>query len=181
MLFNQKNSKFIVMVLSFIFMGVSLLFLAVNSVLMAGSEYISCDFLSEIKEDQKNKMDECLEFKQRVDWIRKKIIVYALFGTIISFFAGMCSYSSLKKKDKNLLTKKIINTLTTPDEKLLLRALESVGGELTQSALVKKTKLSKVKVHRIVKRLESLNMIDKYSYGVTNMIKLNENIEEKKN
>jgi uncharacterized membrane protein len=32
--------------------------------------------------------------------------------------------------------------------------------------------LSKVKVHRIVKRLESLQIIKKYPYGLTNKIRL---------
>lgn len=52
------------------------------------------------------------------------------------------------------------------------------NGELTQSDLVRKTKLSKVKVHRIVKRLESLGIVSKYPYGITNKIKLEKSLYE---
>ena len=58
------------------------------------------------------------------------------------------------------------------DEKIVIKELERNEGELTQSDLVRKTKLSKVKVHRIIKRLESLFIVSKYPYGVTNKIKL---------
>jgi uncharacterized membrane protein len=43
---------------------------------------------------------------------------------------------------------------------------------------VKRTKLSKVKVHRVLKRLESMGIVNKYSYGITNKIRLNGGIEK---
>ena len=46
-----------------------------------------------------------------------------------------------------------MDTIILPDEKTVIEVLERNGGELAQSELVKITKLSKVKVHRIVKRL----------------------------
>ena len=66
--------------------------------------------------------------------------------------------------------------MTTPEEKLVIRILNENGGELTQSELVRRTRLSKVRVHRVIKRLESLNIVDKYSYGLTNKIKLNDSV-----
>lgn len=93
-------------------------------------------------------------------------------GAIISILAGVALYDLLKKEEKKELTKSLINTMTTPDEKLIIKALEESGGEMTQSELVKSTKLSKVKVHRIVKRLEGLEIVSKYPYGMTNKIKL---------
>ncbi len=84
----------------------------------------------------------------------------------------------LKKKERKKLTKDLINTMTTPEEKLILKELEEAGGELTQSELVRKTGLSRVKVHRIVKRLERLEIISKYPYGVTNKIKLEKKLME---
>jgi len=63
-----------------------------------------------------------------------------------------------------------------PDEKIVIKELERSNGEMTQSDLVRRTKLSKVKVHRIIKRLESLGIISKYPYGITNKIKLEKSL-----
>jgi len=63
-----------------------------------------------------------------------------------------------------------------PDEKIVIKELGRNNGELTQSDLVRKTKLSKVKIHRIVRRLETLEIISKYPYGVTNKIKLEKSL-----
>ena len=78
----------------------------------------------------------------------------------------------LKKKEAKELAKNIVDSMILPNEKLIIAELENHGGELTQSELVKNTGLSKVNIHRIVKRLESLNMVNKLSYGMTNKIKL---------
>jgi len=109
------------------------------------------------------------------------IIFVSLSGSTISITAGLSLLSLLRKKERKDLTKGVIDTVTTPEEKLVIRILNENGGELTQSELVKRAKLSKVKVHRIVKRLESLNIINKYSYGLTNKIKLNDSIFEDNN
>jgi len=69
--------------------------------------------------------------------------------------------------------------MTTPEEKLVIRELEDAGGELTQSELVKKTGISKVKVHRVIKRLEQLKILSKYPYGVTNKIKVEKEVYRK--
>ncbi|MBI3035785.1 MarR family transcriptional regulator [Candidatus Woesearchaeota archaeon] len=65
-----------------------------------------------------------------------------------------------------------------PDEKIAIGELEKNNGALTQSELVRNTGLSKVKVHRIVKRLESLGIVKKYPYGVTNKIKLEKILDD---
>jgi len=68
--------------------------------------------------------------------------------------------------------------MLTPEEKVVIKLLKENDGELTQSELVTRTKLSKVKVHRVIKRLESLNVVSKYPYGVTNKIKLEKLTDE---
>ncbi len=100
------------------------------------------------------------------------VIIISLLGSAISILAGLSLMDLLKKKEKKELTKSVIDTMTTPEEKLVIKELEEADGELTQSELVKKTKLSKVKVHRVIKRLEQLKIVSKYPYGVTNKIKL---------
>ncbi len=106
------------------------------------------------------------------------VIIVSFLGSIISILAGLSLMDLLKKKERKKLTKSLIATMTTPDEKLIMKELEEAGGELTQSELVRKTRLTKVKVHRIIKRLESLEIISKYPFGVTNKIKLEKLMEE---
>ncbi len=95
-----------------------------------------------------------------------------LFGSIISILAGISIMNLLRAKETKELKKEVIESMILPDEKIVIKELEINDGELTQSELVRRTKLSKVKVHRIVKRLESLGIVSKYPYGVTNKIRL---------
>lgn len=106
------------------------------------------------------------------------IIILSFLGSAISILAGLSLMDLLRKKERKELTKSVIDTMTTPEEKIVIKELEKNNGELTQSDLVKKTGLSKVKVHRIVKRLESLEIVKKYPYGVTNKIKLEKSLYE---
>ena len=59
-----------------------------------------------------------------------------------------------------------------PEEKLVVKLLEDNNGKLTQSELVRQSNLNKLKVSRIIKKLESSNIINKYPYGMTNNIQL---------
>ena len=100
------------------------------------------------------------------------IVIVSFLGSIIAILAGLSLMDLLKKKEAKELAKNIVDSMILPNEKLIIAELENHGGELTQSELVKNTGLSKVNIHRIVKRLESLNMVNKLSYGMTNKIKL---------
>lgn len=119
-------------------------------------------------------------YNPRINTMFYVTTILSLFGAIVSLLAGFSLLSLLKKKERKKLTKDVISTMTTPEEKLVIGELEENGGELTQSELVRRTKLSKVKVHRIVKRLESLKVVSKYPYGVTNKIKLEHSIYKEK-
>lgn len=57
-----------------------------------------------------------------------------------------------------------------PEEKHLISELEKSGGELTQKELTDITGYSRVKVHRIIQKLESKKLIRKVPYGQTNKI-----------
>ena len=105
-------------------------------------------------------------------------IIVNFFGALISIFAGLSLISILRYKESRELKKEVIDSMVMPDEKTVIKELENNNGALTQSELVMDTGLSKVKVHRIVKRLESLGIVKKYPYGVTNKIKLEKIVEE---
>ena len=105
-------------------------------------------------------------------------IAVNFFGALISILAGLSLIGILRSKESKELKREVIDSMVMPDEKVVISELERSNGELTQSDLVKKTGLSKVKVHRIIKRLESLGVVSKYPYGVTNKIKLGKSMYE---
>lgn len=105
-------------------------------------------------------------------------MITSLIGCIVSILAGLSILDLVRKKEKRELTKSIIESMTTPEEKKVILALENAGGELTQAQIVDKVGLTKVKAHRIIKHLEQMKIITKYPYGVTNKIVL-EKISEK--
>ena len=106
------------------------------------------------------------------------ILITSFLGMIISSFAGFTIMSLLKKKEKKEIKSSVMNAMLMPEEKLVIKILERHDGELTQSELVKQSKLTKLKISRVIKRLESLKVVSKYPYGVTNKIKLEKKIDE---
>jgi uncharacterized membrane protein len=106
-------------------------------------------------------------------------LIASYSGLAISLLAGFSLFDLLKRKEKKELTKKVIDTMLTPEEKQVIRFLEENNDEMTQSELVSRTKLSKVKISRVIKRLESLKAVSKFPYGMTNKIKLEKRMYEK--
>lgn len=64
---------------------------------------------------------------------------------------------------------KVMSTLTGDEKKVLLKIIESQG-TIFQSDLVNKTKFTKVKVTRILDRLEGKRLIERKRRGMTNVI-----------
>ncbi len=64
---------------------------------------------------------------------------------------------------------KVMSTLTGDEKKVLLKIIESQG-TIFQSDLVDKTKFTKVKVTRILDRLEGKRLIERKRRGMTNVI-----------
>ncbi|MBR9676303.1 MarR family transcriptional regulator [Candidatus Woesearchaeota archaeon] len=64
---------------------------------------------------------------------------------------------------------KIMNKLSV-DQKKVLEKIISSQGSMFQSEIVSSTKLSKVKVTRILDRLEGLGLVDRKRRGMTNIV-----------
>ena len=64
---------------------------------------------------------------------------------------------------------KVMSTLTGDEKNVLLKIIESQG-TIFQSDLVDKTKFTKVKVTRILDRLEGKGLIERKRRGMTNVI-----------
>ena len=100
------------------------------------------------------------------------VLVYSFFGMIISALAGVAIYSQSKMKEKEGATHSTHAVKLQPDGREVVKLLQDNGGTLTQSELVKKSGMNKLRVSRIIKRLEKLNVIQKHPYGMTNNITL---------
>ena len=196
LLFDKHKWHIIVMVLCFIYGGVSLVIFALQTNSLIRAEELEQQIGERTNQEmQINEMDLNTSslfqrqgfdsnFSRRGLWGSRRtnlfypVIILSLLGSVISILAGVSLMDLLKKKERKELTKSVIDSMITPEEKLIIKELETNNDELTQSELVKRTKLSKVKVHRIIKRLESLKVVSKYPYGVTNKIKLEKEIYE---
>lgn len=101
------------------------------------------------------------------------MLLFFIIGAVISIVTGLMLYSNTHKVQKKEIKHTVLDEMLLPEEKQVVKLLEENKGELTQSELVKKSSLGKLKVSRIVKKLEASNIIKKYPYGLTNKIKLN--------
>lgn len=104
-------------------------------------------------------------------------IFIALIGLYLIFFAK--EQTIIKKIVKKVKIDKpskkyyssIMKTLSK-DERLIFEKLFETDGSAFQSDLVKKTKFSKVKITRILDRLEAKNLIERKRRGMTNIVSL---------
>lgn len=99
-----------------------------------------------------------------------------LFVGIVSIAGGISIHNLVREKEIKSTKEHLISILLTPDEKKIVDEIKRTNGNATQSQLVLKTQLSKVKVHRVINRLESKGIIKKYQYGLTNKIVLEKDI-----
>ncbi len=197
---ERHNMHVMIMMMCFIYGGISLTFFLIQvSPLIGSSRALPAPFEGEFRALINNSEDGLVyinintsedfmigvhrdrfeRFQSNISMSFYSIVFVSLLGSVTSITAGISLWFLLKKKERKKLTDDIVSTMTTEDEKRVMRVLEDHGNELTQSEIVKRTKLSKVKVHRVVKRLESLGIVDKYSYGMTNKIRLRD-LHEKK-
>ena len=68
--------------------------------------------------------------------------------------------------------KKIDYSKLAKDEKVLVKLIEGADGTIFQSELVEKTEFSKVKVSRILDKLEGRGLIERKRRGMTNVVVL---------
>lgn len=97
----------------------------------------------------------------------------------LGLFIGVVFYSILFPNEQNqTISEELFLKMFDGDQRKFMKNLLKSQGEQLQVNVVKETDLSKVKVHRIIKKLDSKGIIDKESYGRTNRIKLKEEFSE---
>ena len=106
------------------------------------------------------------------------ILILSSLGLFIGSFSFYILISK-HLKDRKEMSKNMDLTLNflDDDEKKIMKYLIDSKGESKQSEL-EKTKLSRVKVHRIIQKIERKGLIIKQSRGKINMIKLNEDLKD---
>jgi hypothetical protein len=108
--------------------------------------------------------------------VMSPFVFVLLISGIVLIIGGIALWSLIREKELKHTKEKLTDLLLLPDEKVVIQELRKSNGEMTQSQLVIKTGLSKVKVHRVVKSLTLKGIIKKYQYGLTNKIILEKEI-----
>lgn len=102
-----------------------------------------------------------------------------LLGGIMFIVAGVSIWYLVREKEMAVLKEEMTDMFLLPEEKDVMNELKKAAGELTQKELVKKTGLSKVKVHRILNKLENKKLIKRHPYGMTKKIVIEKKIHSK--
>jgi len=93
-----------------------------------------------------------------------------LVAGVMFMIAGLTIWHLLREEEIEMLKEEMADIFLLPEEKTIIDELKKAGGEITQKELVNKTGLSKVKVHRILNKLEGKKVIKRYPYGMTKKI-----------
>ena len=99
-------------------------------------------------------------------------LVYSFIGIIISALSAVAIYRSISLKEKDGVKQTVAIVKVQPNGKRLVKLLQENKGVLTQSELVRKSGMDKLRVSRELRRLEKLNVVRKHPYGMTNSITL---------
>jgi uncharacterized membrane protein len=89
----------------------------------------------------------------------------------ILVLGGYSIWASKQKVGISAAKKTKIKTLPE-DEKKIYKSIDAAGGAVFQSELVGKTKLSKVKVSRLLDKLEGKGLVERRRRGMTNLVLL---------
>ena len=91
-----------------------------------------------------------------------------LFVGLLTYYIISNNYSKEKKEiEKNLI--KFLDILETDDKNILKKIIDN-GGEINQSSLSKSLNFDKVKMSRIVSKMEEKNILKKEKNGMTNKL-----------
>lgn len=174
---EKKNKKYLgVMLLCFLFGGFTLImyFLQAYSILWHKSLIKSIDISQEFPgprpRNESNQTPKGLGGAPRLLLlISPPAIIYPLSG-IVLLAGGVSIWNLLRKREVENTQEKILNLTLQPEEKKVLDMVNKEGGSITQNEIVKNTEFSKVKVHRVIKKLMKKDLVKKKPYGMTNKI-----------
>lgn len=97
-------------------------------------------------------------------------IPFQFMGGIVLVFAGISIWFLTNEREFKAVKENVTNNMLLPEEKAVLDELKKQGGQLTQKKLSRETGLTRVKVHRVLNRLEEKKLIRRHPYGSTKMV-----------
>jgi uncharacterized membrane protein len=89
---------------------------------------------------------------------------------VMFILAGLSVFRLVRDEDIKSIRGELTDSLLLPEEKLVIAQLRKAGGEMTQKEITQSTGLSKVKVHRVLAKLEEKKVVRRHPYGMTNKI-----------
>lgn len=98
-------------------------------------------------------------------------VVSPLAG-IMFMVAGISMWFLVREKETHHIRDVVIDTFLLPEDKQIVEMLKKMSGVATQKELSLKTGMTRVRVHRVLKRLESKSIVKSHPYGATNKIVL---------
>ena len=104
--------------------------------------------------------------------------IMVLASGLISLAAGVTIWRITREKEIKKIRQEAADYLLLPDEKKVIDVLKHGNYALPQNKITKESGLSKVQVHRVLKRLEAKGLIEKHEYGLTNKIILKKELFE---
>lgn len=178
---KQSETKFqsTMMVLSFIYSGISLiLFIVFLVVVIKGGNVLIFNRFITAKYPHIESITTQLIYL--MSWVT---MVLSFCSGIICLLCGIALHNHPKvhiehKEEKKKESNEVDSDLLMPEEKKIVEILQNNDNSMTQTDLVKESGFTKVKIHRIVKRLEGKKILSKYSYGMTNRIKLERKLKD---
>ncbi|MFA5125838.1 MAG: hypothetical protein WC462_02440 [archaeon] len=104
--------------------------------------------------------------------------ILILISGLISLSAGFTIWNITREKEIKKIKQETAEYLLLPDEKKVIEVLKYNDYSLPQNKITKESGLTKVQVHRVLKRLETKGLIEKHEYGLTNKIVLKKELIE---
>ena len=128
-------------------------------------------FLCEVVEERPDlSMEQCPAHESNTSWL----IIAGFFIVFLVFASGLflLFYPELRQKEDSPKSEKIDVSLLQEYEKKMYDLLILNQGSMYQSDIIKELGLSKVKVSRILDKMEGKHIIERKRRGMTNIIVL---------
>ncbi len=101
------------------------------------------------------------------------MVIMGLLGVGSGLMLYYISTVSLERQEKKVrMNTELIMRFLTEEDRQIIRLLNEKGGMTTQSEIAKLPKMSRLRAHRAVKRLEEQALIQVHKHGKVNMIQL---------
>ncbi len=147
--------------------ALSIVLLVILSLVKANVDREGAFLCEVVSKDPSINMEDCPAHKGNTSWF----LLVAFGVSSVIFGAGI--YLLLvpeKQAEQKHETREIDESKLDEDEKKVYGMLKGGSGSLYQTDIIKETSYSKVKVTRVLDRLESKGIIERRRRGMTNII-----------